>query len=68
VPEKFIYEAHRPGPSGVTGLPWPVCVYCGLVYLRNPFTAWAIKKGCNNADHPEFPRELAKTAYYKRNS
>lgn len=29
------------------------CVKCGLIYLNNAFTQWAIKKGCNNEDHPE---------------
>lgn len=28
------------------GIPWPVCKYCGLVYLRNKPTKKAIRKGC----------------------
>jgi hypothetical protein len=29
-----------------------VCSRCGLVALRNEFTDWSIKMGCNSNDHP----------------
>lgn len=48
----YSYEAHNPIKR--KRIPWLVCQHCGLVYLNNPFTAWAIRKGCNSADHPEF--------------
>jgi hypothetical protein len=30
----------------------PVCVKCGLVRLRNLLTDWAVRHGCDFADHP----------------
>lgn len=33
---------------------WPVCQYCGLVLLRNPFSKWCADKGCNYKDHPGY--------------
>ena len=30
----------------IKGLPWLVCRYCGLVYLRNDLTRRAISAGC----------------------
>ncbi len=35
-------------------LSWAICSGCGLLYFRNPLTTWAIKKGCNYDDHPQF--------------
>lgn len=37
------------------------CVKCGLVYLNNDFTRWAIRVGCNNEEHPDYKRMRAKT-------
>jgi hypothetical protein len=48
----YIVEPHH--PTTWKGFPWAVCRRCGLVYLRNPFTAWAIQKGCGNEEHPEY--------------
>lgn len=48
----YTYEAHSPKKR--KGMPWVVCSGCGLVYLKNDFTAWAIRMGCNNSDHPGF--------------
>lgn len=33
---------------------WPVCIKCGLVMMKNPFSDWAVKMGCNNKDHPSY--------------
>lgn len=41
-------------------IPKPFCQICGLVNVRNPITEWAIKKGCNNADHPQYKQVLKK--------
>lgn len=35
-------------------LPWPICVHCGLIYLKNDFTDWAVKHGCTNTEHPSY--------------
>lgn len=51
---KYSYEAHS--PSKMKQIPWMVCRHCGLVYLKNEITAWAIKMGCNNSYHPDYKR------------
>jgi hypothetical protein len=35
-------------------IPWLVCKKCGLIYLKNDFTQWCIRMGCNNEDHPNY--------------
>lgn len=35
-------------------IPWLVCTKCGLVRLRNPFTDWCVRQGCNAEDHPQY--------------
>jgi hypothetical protein len=42
-------------------IPWPICSSCGLVRLRNPFTDWSVKMGCNSADHPDFAVQRRRT-------
>lgn len=38
----------------VNGLPWQMCKKCGLLALRNPFTAWCIAHGCDAHEHPGY--------------
>jgi hypothetical protein len=45
-------DAHS--PTTYRGLPWPVCRYCGLVYLKNLISIWAVKKGCDYKEHPQY--------------
>jgi len=52
--EAYKFEAHHFEKR--KRIQWQVCSKCGLIALRNDFTRWAIKKGCNNEDHPEFAR------------
>lgn len=52
--EGYRLEPHNFGPSGVKNFPWNICKYCGLVLLRNAFTEWCRKMGCNNKDHPQY--------------
>lgn len=33
-------------PRSMKRFPWPVCRFCGLVYLKNERTKKAIRKGC----------------------
>jgi hypothetical protein len=54
--EPFVMEPHN--FSGKI-CHWSVCVKCGLIRLRNDFTQWAIRKGCNNEDHPDHARQRA---------
>ena len=40
-------SALRPhNPRKYKQIPWAVCRYCGIVYLRNDVTRKAIKRGC----------------------
>jgi hypothetical protein len=41
--------------KGIKGIPWPVCTGCGLVRLKNAITEWAVKHGCDHAEHPGYP-------------
>lgn len=54
----YLKENHAAQTIGVKGFPWPVCKKCGLVYLKNQFTAWCIKMGCNNEDHSDYTKQL----------
>lgn len=33
------------------------CTKCGLLALRNKFTNWCIKMGCDNANHARYTYE-----------
>lgn len=54
VEETYSYEAHTPIP--LKGTPWLYCRFCGLLYLKNQFTRWCIRMGCNNSIHPQFDK------------
>ncbi len=49
----YEYEAHTPKKLKGNNK-WLVCTNCGLVYLRNKFTQWAIDKGCLADFHPGY--------------
>ena len=38
----------------VKKIPWLRCKSCGLLTLRNKFTQWCVKMGCNASDHPSY--------------
>jgi len=48
----FKVEPHK--WHSIKGIPWPVCKRCGLVRLKNEFTEWCIRHGCNNAEAPGY--------------
>ncbi len=52
VKEPYKYEAHRWG--NIKGISYAVCLHCGLVRLRNNFTEWCIKMGCDNRNSPQY--------------
>lgn len=52
----MLYEYEPHSICKIKGLSWSVCNKCGLVYLRNSFTQWAIRYGCNNEDHKDYER------------
>ncbi len=56
--EPYRFEAHSFKP--MKRLPWQRCVHCGLLTLKNEFTQWAIRMGCNNEDHPQHAQWLRK--------
>lgn len=47
----------KPHGPWVPGTYKPYCLNCGLVKLNNEFTAWAIRMGCNNQDHPQYEQQ-----------
>lgn len=55
---KYTFEKHS--PATIKGIPWLVCKNCGLVYLRNRFTAWSIKQGCNSDYHRDYNKIRAR--------
>jgi hypothetical protein len=54
----FKLRAHRWVFS--KGLGKRVCKECGLVWLNNAFTRWAIRLGCDNAAHPDYQNQRDK--------
>ena len=54
----YKYESHS--PVKYKQLSWMVCANCGLIYIRNEITQWALKKGCNHTEHPEYGGMLKK--------
>lgn len=50
--QAYKLEPHHFTPS--KKLAWLRCKHCGLLTLRNALTEWAVKMGCNVADHPEY--------------
>lgn len=50
--EQYKMEPHSPVGSKL--FPWHYCYKCGLIYLKNDFTAWSISKGCNYKEHPGY--------------
>lgn len=59
--DAYKFEAHVPKKR--KNVSWPVCAHCGLIYLRNPFTDWAVRMGCNNNDHPNYQKHRMKTGF-----
>lgn len=54
-PHKIIYPKYSH---------WPMCQYCGLIFLKNDITRWSIKMGCDHKNHPQFEKKLEQ--YTKR--
>ncbi len=48
-----------------TRIPYQQCVLCGLLWLKNPFSEWAVKNGCNNTEHPNYENKRAATSPFK---
>lgn len=48
-------------PDKLSRIPWPVCRACGLVFLSNDLTRWAVKHGCNYKEHPSWAAQVRRT-------
>lgn len=44
---------------------WQYCTKCGILALRNEFSQWAVKVGCNYADHPSYAAQRNRTNPFK---
>jgi len=42
-----------------------VCTRYGLVYLKNEFTEWSVRMGCNSNLHPSYEQKRKLTGFYK---
>jgi len=56
--KEIVYKYERHSPIPLKGTPWLYCRYCGLLYLSNAFTRWAIRMGCMNSYHPTYNKML----------
>ncbi len=41
------------------------CLSCGLICMKNEFTEWALKQGCNHREHPSYKNKLGITNPFK---
>ena len=47
-------------PVKMKNSPFTKCKHCGLVYLRNNFSRWAVQKGCDNRKHSSYESQRRK--------
>lgn len=47
------------------GTAYQYCCKCGLVAMKNDFSQWHQRMGCNAHDHPNYERERVKTSCFK---
>ena len=57
--EAYKYEPHA---FNRKVLHWPYCSKCGTVMMKNEFSQWVQRVGCNAADHPSYDSQRAKTS------
>jgi hypothetical protein len=57
VKETYKFEAHKPRQL-TKRIPWLVCQYCGLVYLKNNVSRWCISKGCLHELHKDYKKQF----------
>lgn len=46
---------HRWTP--LKGQAWSYCVSCGLLRLKNDFTEWCVKEGCEYSEHVDYAKK-----------
>lgn len=51
----YTMEPHRWKP--MKGISRDRCVKCGLLALRNKFSEWCARMGCEHAEHPAYKRQ-----------
>lgn len=49
----YEYESHH--WKRMKGIGYDRCIRCGLLALKNPFSQWCIKMGCDHTAHPRYP-------------
>lgn len=48
-------DPHHFVPMGKKSrVPYLYCVSCGLINMKNEFSEWAVRMGCNHKDHPSY--------------
>jgi hypothetical protein len=57
IKEVYKFEAHNPRRL-TKRYTYPVCRFCGLVFLKNKITKWSIKMGCMNELHRDYKRQF----------
>ena len=56
IKETYTFESHK--PIMIKRIPWPVCQYCGLVFLKNKMSRWCVKTGCNHSLHRDYKKQF----------
>lgn len=46
-------------------LHWQYCSKCGVLRMKNGFSEWAVKMGCNYHEHPSYESQRAQTNPFK---
>lgn len=54
--ETYTFEPHK--LKMIKRIPWPICQYCGLVFLKNKVSRWCIKNGCNYSLHRDYKKQF----------
>lgn len=54
---KHPYKLQAHNFQSLKKLPWPKCQHCGLLKLRNRFTDWCVRMGCNASDHSGYQQQ-----------
>lgn len=62
--EQYKFEAHS-FTKKVRGSAYMFCSKCGTVMMKNDFSLWWQRMGCNAQDHPNYSNERSKTSPFK---
>lgn len=48
------------------GIPYPVCINCGLMLMRNRLTALAVRRGCDHSKDADWPSQVKRLTALER--